>query len=103
MNLDELITMLEAADPRMVIRRGFDNPHSYRGYYDELAFEPTSNVTVGSMLEAARDAHGSTYTGWKGGDFTMDGCTACWLSFEGSASGETLGRTLVALMLEAAA
>ncbi|MFJ3588596.1 hypothetical protein ACIQUY_04810 [Streptomyces sp. NPDC090231] len=103
MTLDELIETLEAADPTTVVKHGFESPHSYRGYYNELAFEPASNVTVGSMLEAARDARGSTYTGWKGGDFTMHGHTDCWLSFEGSAGGETLGRTLVALMLEATA
>lgn len=100
MSLDELIEMLMAADPTKVVRHGFENPHSYRGYYDELAFEPAVNVTVGSMLEAAQDAWGTTYTGWKGGDFTMKGYTDCWLSFEGSASGETLGRTLVTYMLE---
>ncbi|MCM2391730.1 hypothetical protein [Streptomyces albipurpureus] len=99
MTLDELIVLLESVDPGKVVRRGFNNPHSYRGYYDELAFEPAWDTTVAEMLEAVRSAKGATYEGWKGGEFTMSGYTECWLSIEGSASGETLGRTLVELML----
>ncbi|MET9480956.1 hypothetical protein [Streptomyces sp. NPDC006638] len=100
MTLDELIRALEAEDPARILRRGFCNPHSYRGYYRELAFEPTPNVTVGEMLADAVSARGETFEGWKGGDFTMDGGTDCWLSLEGYASGETLGRTLLSYMLE---
>jgi hypothetical protein len=102
MTLDELIAALTAADPDLVCPDGFDNPHSYRGYYTDLAFEPASDVTVGDMLANARSALGATYQGWKGGDFEMDGRTDCWLSMEGSASGESLGGTLVELMLRAA-
>ncbi|MFF1417618.1 hypothetical protein [Streptomyces sp. NPDC058280] len=99
MSLDELIKALEAVDPATVVRRGFHNPHSYRGYYHDLAFEPAFNVTVGEMLADARSARGETYEGWKGGDFKMSGHTDCWLSEEGTCSGETLGRTLVRYML----
>lgn len=102
MILAELITALEAADPDHVVRHGFTNPHSYRGYYDELAFEPASNVTVADMLDDARNALGATYEGWKGGDFTMRGHTDCWLSEEGSASGDTISALLLQLMLTSA-
>ncbi|HTN56799.1 MAG TPA: hypothetical protein VL043_00880, partial [Protaetiibacter sp.] len=61
MYLNELIEELSKRDPSTVVRQGFSNPHSYRGYYDQLAFEPTPNVTVGSMLAAAEEANGSTY------------------------------------------
>lgn len=103
MTLGELITALEAEDPTRVLPHGFDNPHSYRGYYDQVAFEPASNISIGDMLDAARSALGTTYEGWKGGDFTMDRYTDCWLSMVGSASGETLGPTLLRLMLAAPA
>lgn len=99
MILDDLIELLESVPPNTVLKNGFSHPHSYRGYYTDLAFEPASNVTVGEMLGDARSARGETFVGWKGGDFTMDGYTECWLSFEGSSSGETLGRMLVTYML----
>jgi hypothetical protein len=97
--LTELIAALEAADPNQVVPRGFTHPHSYRGYYNELAFEPAANVTVHEMLTDARSALGSTYQGYKGGDFTMPGHTDCWLSMEGSASGDSLSALLLELML----
>lgn len=99
MTLDELIAALEAEDPSRVLPDGFTNPHSYRGFYDELAFEPASNVRIGNMLADARSALGTTYQGWKGGDFTMSGWTDCWLASEGS-TGETLGPTLLRLLLQ---
>lgn len=98
-SLGELIEALKAADPNAVVRYGFGNPHSYRGYYDELAFEPVSSTTVAAMLAAAESAMGTTYQGWKGGDFKMDSYTSVWLSTEGSGNGETMGRLLLALML----
>ncbi|WBP89498.1 hypothetical protein [Kitasatospora cathayae] len=100
MTLDDLIATLEAADPDLVIADGFTNPHSYRGDYYDLAFEPTTNVRVGDMLAEAREALGTTYQGWKGGDFTMQGYTDCWLAEEGFSGGETLGPLLLKLMLQ---
>jgi hypothetical protein len=99
MTLGELITALEAHDPATVVPTGFSNPHSYRGYYEDLAFEPASNVTVGDMLADARSALDATFEGWKGGQFTMRDYTDCWLSPKGTASGESIGPTLLRLML----
>jgi hypothetical protein len=100
MVLRELIAALEAADPDTVLPLGFSNPHSYRGYYTDLAFEPTANVTVGQMLANARTALGATYQGYKGGDYTMDQWTECWLAEHGH-EGESLGPILLTLMLAA--
>ena len=58
MHLGLLIEELSKHDPAKRIRNGFKNPHSYRGYYDELAFEPCFETTVGDMLQAARAARG---------------------------------------------
>lgn len=55
-----------------VVPKGFNNPHSYRGFYERVAFTPTGPTTLGAMLASARGAIGSTYCGWKGGDFRMD-------------------------------
>ncbi|NUS25068.1 MAG: hypothetical protein HOV92_12710 [Streptomyces sp.] len=99
MMLGELITRLEAANPQQVVKHGFHNPHSYRGDYYDLAFEPATDITVADMLEAARSAVGATYEGWKGGDFRMTAGTWCWLSEEGTASGETISPLLLDFML----
>jgi hypothetical protein len=102
MTLGELIAVLETAEPDLVLPLGFSNPHSYRGDYMDLAFEPTVNVTVGAMLADARTALGNTYQGWKGGDYTMDAYTECWLAEEGSsADSETVGPILLTLLLAA--
>jgi hypothetical protein len=101
MTLDELISALAAEDPCRILPLGFSHPHSYRGIYSDVAFEPTRDVTVGQMLADARSAVGTTYQGWKGGDSTMDGYTDVWLSEEGSASDEQLGPILLTLLLAA--
>lgn len=100
MTLDELIQALEAEDPDKVLPLGFSHPHSWRGSYNELAFEPTANVTVGQMLADARSALGATYEGYKGGQYTMDGLTDCHLAEEGR-EGEDLGPILLTLLLAA--
>lgn len=101
MTLGELISALEAADPAAALPLGFSSPHSYRGDYMDLAFEPTANVTVGAMLADARAALGNTYQGHKGGDYTMGAYTACWLAENGSGDGETIGPILLTLLLAA--
>ena len=98
MTLGELIERLKQADPRKIVPMGFHNPHSYRGYYDELAFEPAEYISVGDMLENAESAVGKTLEGWKGGDFKMTNDTHIWLAEEGT-TGESIGPVLLAYML----
>ena len=78
--LAELITALRAQPQDKKVRLGFCNPHSYRGFYDELAFEPLSDTTVGEMLTCAEKAVGSTYTGYKGGEYEMWPHTRVWIN-----------------------
>jgi hypothetical protein len=75
MNLGEYIEILERYPRDKIVPLGLGNPHSWRGSYDELSFSPVRNTTVGAMLDAARSAIGATYTGWKGGDYTMSETT----------------------------
>jgi len=100
MTLGELITILESADPSRIAPIGFEHPHSHRGDYSELAFVPVKEPLVSEMLSEAREALGTTYTGWKGGEYLMDAGTECWLS-EVGCSGESLGFALLAYMLDA--
>jgi hypothetical protein len=102
MTLGELIEALEKADPDLVVPEGFASPHSYRGYYEDLAFEPAADVTVGAMLEAARSALGTAFEGYKGGWFVMEDYTDCWLAVYGSGGGEGIGPVLVRYMLRCA-
>jgi hypothetical protein len=98
--LGELIARLrEEPDQSRRVKLGFRHPHSYRGDYMELAFELAEDVTVGEMLAAAESALGSTYQGWKGGDYVMDERTFVWLVSAEGDDGETLGAVLLTLML----
>ena len=52
---------------------------SYRGFYDDLAFESTKeDVTCAAFNKACTEALGKTYEGYKGGDFVMDERTPLW-------------------------
>ncbi len=97
MNLKDLIDFLAARDPGHRPAIGFAKPHSYRGDYAQVAFEPARDVTIGDMLEAARTAHGETFTGYKGGDFTMGDWTDCYLANYGCC-GEEIGPVLLGYM-----
>ena len=100
LSLGGLIAALESHDPDTRLAVGFTNPHSYRGYYEQLAFGIAENVTVGEMLTDARSALGETFQGWKGGDYEMDEDTPVWLVSErGTSDGETVGAVLLDLML----
>lgn len=102
MTLSELIGALEAEDPDLLLPLGFSNPHSYRGIYEDLAFEPVADVTIGQMLADARSALDATYEAWKGGEYTMREYADCWLAEEGRGGGETIGPFILALLIVAA-
>lgn len=96
--LGELIDTLKRYPEDQVVPLGFSNAHSYRGYYDQLAFEPATNTTVGTMLREAEYAVGGTFQGWKGGEYTMGLSTDVHLANEGDC-GEEIGPILLRLML----
>jgi hypothetical protein len=98
MTLGELIKRLEKADQDQVCPWGWHNPHSYRGYYDQLAFEPKENVEVREMLACAKKALGTTYEGWKGGEFKMEEYTDVWIAEQGRC-GDQISHMLLNYML----
>ena len=103
MYLGDLIQRLEAApDQSVVVRWGFGKPHSSRGDYSELAFDPAENVTVASMLAHAKASLGATFEGWKGGDFTMHEYSACWIEKHGDWDQNGISDYLVNYWLAAA-
>lgn len=99
LDLAGLIAALENEDPDRVLPLGFHEPHSYRGYYEQLAFEPARDIRIGDMLAAARSALGATYQGYKGGDFTMGPRTECWIADYGTDSDNRIGPLLLHLLL----
>jgi hypothetical protein len=72
MNIRDIIAYVSPYPREMRLKRGFTNPHSYRGYYEELGVVWAPNVSIGEMIDMFQGAIGSTYQGWKGGDYTMD-------------------------------
>lgn len=101
MTLKELIERLEKEDANLIVPNGFNHPHSYRGYYVCLAFEPAENTSVGDMLDCAKKANGRIYLGWKGGDFKMDEDTDVYLAEEGHCGDELSARLLEYMLSEA--
>ncbi len=79
MYLKQLIEWLEKQDPEAVVKDGFGSPHSDRGHYENLGFNPVEETTFGAMLENARSALGATFEGYKGGDYTMHEYTDCFI------------------------
>jgi hypothetical protein len=84
MTLGKLIDRLSQLDPAMEIE-GLCEPHSYRGYYSDLAFERCNDKrTVAEVLAMAKDCVGETFEGYKGGNFDMNWSTPVWVADYGS-------------------
>lgn len=62
-------------------------PMSYRGYYEDIAFEPTQRRTTASTLakRLQQDCLYSTFTGYKGGEYRMHEGTPMWSAEYGEA------------------
>jgi hypothetical protein len=63
---------------------GIGEPHSYRGYYCDLAFEKVNaKTTAGDLLNICKSAMGEVFEGYKGGDYMMGRNTPLWLAYCG--------------------
>ncbi len=86
--LGEVILLLKAQPASNIIKLDFINQNleglvSYRGYYKDLCLDYDSDakpMTVKRLLKMFEGADGSTYTGYKGGDFTMSRKTLIWVA-----------------------
>lgn len=99
LTLGDLINRLEKENPEKVIALGFGSPHSYRGAYENLAFEPVRRCRVGDMLNAAESALGATFTGYKGGEYVMSTDTEVFICFSGEDTDNQLGPLLLEFLL----
>ena len=96
MTLGEMITAISAVDSNLSVVIELPNGErvvpthliSYRGYYSDLAIEyGKDTMTVGEFGDMLKNAVGETFTGYKGGDFTMSKITPMWVDHYGCASG----------------
>lgn len=111
MTLGKLTECLSQADPDFnVVVRVLDGGESrdcmiaaqddifgsYRGYYADIAirefystgdYDWDEGITVGMFLKQVGESIGSTFIGYKGGEYKMDERAPVWLADYGSASG----------------
>jgi hypothetical protein len=104
MTLGEIIQELKKHNPSLIVPKGWAKGRSFRGYYEDLAFEPKDNATIGEMLKDAEDALGKTFDGYKGGEYEMGEFTDCWICEYGTSNGaQKIGKILLDYMIGAAA
>lgn len=80
MTLGQIIEALEGipADAQVANLRG---PHSYRGYYDDLAFKRSEGTRYASdLLADCKAAMGKAFEGYKGGRYVMGEMTPVWIA-----------------------
>jgi hypothetical protein len=87
MTLLEMIEALKSLPPNFMVP--LENPHSYRGYYDELAFEVGEPRPVQDVIADAENVYGKTFTGYKGGEYEYGDYTPVHVASYGS-TGEEL-------------
>ena len=83
LTLGKLIEALEAMSGDAQVANLRD-PDSYRGYYSDLYFELQEGTRPASELLAdCKAAMGQVFTGYKGGNYTMDALTPLWIATYG--------------------
>lgn len=83
MTLGKMIQEL-AAMPVGCVVANLRFPHSYRGFYEDLAFERKDGTRpAAELLRDCQEAVTSTYRGYKGGYFRMHADTPVWVANEG--------------------
>ena len=97
LTLGALIGFLSEAVPKKSVVFDVGNapgrPHSYRGYYADLALEPSGATTAAALLKVLRASLGHEFTGYKGGEFIMDERTPLWCASHGNTGRAIVGVT----------
>lgn len=102
LKLGDLVDALDKLPQGAPVQFGYNDKlapksvNSYRGYYEDLAVQPAeAYVTVQEFRGTLKGSLGKTFTGYKGGQFTMDRKSTVWVS----AHGECWGRCITGLKL----
>lgn len=89
MNIKQLIQCLNQYNYDVTVVDTLHEPHSYRGYYEELALERSGkDGTVGELISLLESCLGRTFTGYKGGNFTMTKDSIVNIAYYGRTGGE---------------
>lgn len=87
LTLGKLVQKLEGHRRDYVLPTAYGSFNSYRGYYEDLSISPGSQYkTAGELYDAAMAALNKSFTGYKGGEFTMGPNTPLWLAHFGDCS-----------------
>jgi hypothetical protein len=92
MNLSELIARL-AVLPSSLRIVFLHQPHSYRGYYERLAFEidESRQMAVSEALDLCRALVGTEMSGYKGGTYRIGDKTLIHLAHYGETGVQLVG------------
>lgn len=90
MKLGELCDTLSLLPDGMTFKHGLIEPHSYRGYYDQIAFSIGGRQEVTDAYLTVAGCVGMTFSGYKGGYFQMTRDTTVWIATWGD-TGTRLG------------
>lgn len=90
MTLGKLIERIESLPDGTMLQ--MDSPHSYRGYYSDLAFErAASPLPKSEVLALCKAAMGEVFEGYKGGEFQMGRNTPVWFAAYGCCGSKIVG------------
>lgn len=79
LTLGKLISYLQTT--RIPKVANLTNPHSYRGYYEDLAFELGEGAkSRKEMLEFCKNLVGKTFEGYRGGSYKMSYDAPLWVA-----------------------
>lgn len=80
MTLGKMIDVLKTM-PKDTQVANLISPHSYRGYYEDIAFEKRQGTrSAGELLSDCEKSVGRVFVGYKGGDYRMEETTPAWVA-----------------------
>jgi hypothetical protein len=95
LTIREILEFLSTLD-RTTMLPGWECPHSYRGYYECLAVEPSNKrMSAFELYTLFFDSVGSIFDGWKGGHFEMHENTLVYSSTYGVSNGIKMTKELL--------
>lgn len=98
MKLIDLINLLKSTE-NQIVKFGFSHAHAYTGNQEDVAFVPTKNVTISSMLASAMFALENELDVFPNGKTKVSQDAECWISEFGYKSGEIINETLIKFMI----
>jgi hypothetical protein len=91
LTLGDLIKQLSEMPTGSTVDK-LENPHSYRGYYEDLAFRAGKGTMLASdLLEECRNCMGKIFEGYKGGEYMMGESTPVWVATYGYTGEKLMG------------